>query len=54
MQGARLALVEGPERAMIGNRTREALARAKVRGVKLGGPELAEARKVVQILEIAP
>jgi DNA invertase Pin-like site-specific DNA recombinase len=39
------AALEEKERTMIATRTRDALARAKARGVQLGGPKLAQARK---------
>jgi DNA invertase Pin-like site-specific DNA recombinase len=37
------------ERAMIATRTRDALSRAKARGVKLGGPKLPQARKAAVV-----
>ena len=39
-----LAAIGQHERKMIATRVREALRQAKIRGVKLGGPNIAEAR----------
>jgi DNA invertase Pin-like site-specific DNA recombinase len=47
-----LAALAEKERSMIATRTRDALQRAKARGVKLGGPKLPQARKVaVKVIE---
>jgi DNA invertase Pin-like site-specific DNA recombinase len=40
------------ERAMIATRTRDALSRAKARGVRFGGPKLAQTRRAaVEVIE---